>query len=159
MTVSSIAAVLGGNSVLRRKVGTSQELVALTREGLPAGTLDQLAEQMGLSRAVVARALGISDRTLSRRLHAEARLTAAESDRAVRMARILAHARETLGTAEHAAQWLMTPNRVMGGDRPFERLDTDAGAQSVETVLGRIAYGLTAFPGLAGEEPAAVSDL
>jgi len=30
----------------------------------------------------------------------------------------------------------------MGGERPFDRLDTDAGAQSVETVLGRIAYGV-----------------
>ena len=142
MTVSAIAAVLGGNAVLKRRVGTPRELVELTREGLPAIALDTLSEQMKLSRAVVARALGISERTLSRRSQTHARLTPAESDRAVRMARILAQGRETLGTPAKAAHWLMTPNRVMAGERPFERLDTDAGAQSVETVLGRIAYGI-----------------
>ena len=142
MTVAAITAVLGGQTVLRRRVSTSRELVELTREGLPAGALDMLSEEMQLSRSVVARALGISERTLSRRSHTQARLTAAESDRAVRMARILAQARETLGSPAHAAQWLMTPNRVMNGDTPFDRLDTDAGVQSVETVLGRIAYGI-----------------
>ncbi len=142
MTISNIAAVLGGQKVLRRRVMTGQELVALTREGLPAETLDLLSTQMGLSRSVIARSLGISARTLTRRSHSRARLTAAESDRAVRMARILAQAREVFKTSEKAARWMMTTNRAMDGDTPFERLDTDAGAQTVETILGRIAYGL-----------------
>ncbi len=142
MTVAMIAAVLGGDSTLRRKVGTQRELVELTREGLPAGALDTLAGEMKLSRAAVAKALGISGRTLSRRVHAQARMTAVESDRVVRMARLLAMARETLGTDGKARDWMVTPNRVMGGERPFDRLDTDAGAQSMETVLGRIAYGV-----------------
>ena len=142
MTISNIAAILGGQKVLRRRVMTGQELVALTREGLPAETLDLLSTQMGLSRSVVARSLGISARTLTRRSHSRARLTAAESDRAVRMARILAQAREVFETSEKAARWMMTTNRAMDGDTPFERLDTDAGAQTVETILGRIAYGL-----------------
>ena len=142
MTVAGIATVLGGDVVLRRKVGTTRELVDATREGLPSESLDRLSAQIGQSRSTVARALGISERTLSRRSHTHGRLTATESDRAVRMARILARAHETLGTAEKAAAWLMMPNRTMAGDRPFDRLDTDAGAQSVETVLGRIAYGV-----------------
>ena len=142
MTVSSIAAVLGGDKVLRRRVVSAKELVALTREGLPAETLDLLSAEMGLSRSVVAMSLGISPRTLTRRSHARARLTAAESDRAVRMARILAQAREVFETSEKAARWMMTANRTMEGDTPFERLDTDAGAQTVETILGRIAYGI-----------------
>lgn len=142
MTVTSIATVLGGDSMLRRKVGTARELVELTREGLPAGALDRLAGEMKLSRTAVAKALGISGRTMSRRVHAQARMSAGESDRVVRMARLLAMARETLGTDEKATAWMMAPNRTMAGERPIDRLDTDAGSQSVETVLGRIAYGV-----------------
>ena len=142
MTVAGIAAVLGGDTVLRRRVGTPRELVDLTREGIPASALERLAEQMGLSRLAVARALGISERTLSRRVGSRARMTAGESDRVVRMARLLAQAGETFGSAAKASQWLQTPNRAMGGERPFDRLDTDAGTQSVETVLGRIDYGI-----------------
>lgn len=142
MTVHAIAAVLGGDSMLRRRVGTPRELLELTREGLPAGALDNLAGQMKLSRTAVAKALGISGRTMSRRVHSQARMSAGESDRVVRMARLLAMARETMGTEDKASAWMMTPNRTMGGDRPIDRLDTDAGSQSVETVLGRIAYGM-----------------
>ena len=142
MTVTAIAAVLGGDKVLRRRVGTSRELAALTRDGLPAQVLDVLSEQLSLTRTAVAQALGISARTLSRRTSEMSTLTAGESDRAVRLARIVAQARETLGTREKAARWLITPNRAMGGERPLERLDTDAGVESVATVLGRIAYGV-----------------
>lgn len=142
MTISAIAAVLGGDTVLRRRVGTARELVELTREGIPTRALEQLAEQMNLSRVVIAKALGMSERTLSRRVGAKSRMTAGESDRVVRMARLVAQAGETLGGAANASKWLQTPNRAMGGERPFDCLDTDAGVQTVETVLGRIAYGL-----------------
>ena len=142
MTVMAIARVLGGDKVLRRRVGTAQELVSVTRDGLPAQVLDVLSEQLNLSRGAVAQALGISARTLSRRSAETSTLTAGESDRAVRLARIVAQALETLGTREKAATWLMTPNRAMAGERPFARMDTDAGAETVATVLGRIAYGV-----------------
>jgi putative toxin-antitoxin system antitoxin component (TIGR02293 family) len=43
---------------------------------------------------------------------------------------------------EKASRWLQTPNRALEGELPFNLLDTDAGVQSVETVLGRIAFGV-----------------
>jgi putative toxin-antitoxin system antitoxin component (TIGR02293 family) len=79
---------------------------------------------------------------LSRRIAVNALLTAEESDRMVRLARVLALAKETLGDMEKAGRWLQTSNRALEGDRPFDRLDTDAGVRSVEQVLGRIAYGV-----------------
>ena len=142
MTVAAIAEVLGGKKILHCEVGTPSELVNLTREGLPADILLTLAGDLQMDRRTVARVIGIPERTLSRRLAARQRLSPDESDRMVRFARILALANETLGDMTKVSHWLRSPNRVLQGCAPFELLDTDAGVQSVETVLGRIAYGV-----------------
>ena len=142
MTVAAIAEVLGGRKVLRKKIGTAAELVSLVREGLPAETLPRMAEELSLDRTTVARVAGISGRTLSRRLAAHARLTSEESDRMVRIARVLAHADEIFEDRAKVSRWLQTPNRALEGKTPFELLDTDAGVHAVDTILGRIAYGI-----------------
>lgn len=142
MTISAITERLGGRKALRKNIETSSELVGLTRAGLPTGVVNNVADELAIQRVAVARLLGISERTLSRRVSAKARLTAEESDRMVRLARVLALAKETLGDMEKAGHWLQTPNRALEGDRPFDRLDTDAGVRSVEQILGRIAYGV-----------------
>jgi putative toxin-antitoxin system antitoxin component (TIGR02293 family) len=142
MTVRAISKLLGGKKVLKREIETPSELVTLTREGLPADILPALANELAMDRKVVARALGIPERTLSRRLSSHARFSTGESDRIVRLARVLALASDTFGDMAKASRWLQTPNRVLQGQVPFELLDTDTGVQSVETVLGRIAYGV-----------------
>jgi len=142
MTVAAIAEVLGGRKTLRKQIRSSAELVELTREGLPADILLTLAQELSMQRTVVTRVLGISERTLSRRITKHARLTPEESDRTVRLARVLAIAKETFGSLEKASRWLQTPNRALDGQRPFDILDTDAGVHSVETVLGRIGHGV-----------------
>jgi len=79
---------------------------------------------------------------LTRRLSRHSRLTAAESDRTVRLARVYATAVEMIGNTGKAAEWLRTPNRALGGEVPIDQLDTDLGAKEVENILGRIAYGV-----------------
>jgi putative toxin-antitoxin system antitoxin component (TIGR02293 family) len=142
MTVLAISNVLGGSKVLKRAISSSAELISITREGLPADIVPSLANELSMDRASVAKVVGISGRTLSRRIASNSRLSAEESDRTIRVARILTLAKDTLGDREKASLWLKTPNRVLHGHTPFELLDTDAGVQSVETVLGRIAYGV-----------------
>jgi putative toxin-antitoxin system antitoxin component (TIGR02293 family) len=142
MTVEAIAYVLGGKKMTRRRISSATDLVDLTREGLPADTLSSLADRLSMDRKKVAEVLGIPVRTLSRRLASRSRLSVVESDRTVRLARILALADDTFGDMEKASRWLQTPNRVLHGDAPFDLLDTDAGVESVVTVLGRIAYGV-----------------
>jgi len=142
MTISAIAEVLGGRKALKRKIETSSDLARATRAGLLVDSLDTLAHELSIQRLAVATLLGISERTLTRRATSNGRLTAAESDRVVRLARVLALAKETLGSMEKASRWLQTSNRALEGDKPIDRLDTDIGVRSVEQVLGRIEYGL-----------------
>jgi putative toxin-antitoxin system antitoxin component (TIGR02293 family) len=142
MTVAAITAVLGGRKVLKRKVTSDNDLRAMTREGLPVKTLPALAEELDVERKILAKVVGISDRTLSRRLASGSRLSAEESDRTMRVARVVAAAMDTFGDPEKAAHWLKTSNRVMEGQTPLSLLDTDAGVKWVETILGRIAWGI-----------------
>jgi putative toxin-antitoxin system antitoxin component (TIGR02293 family) len=142
MTATAISEVLGGRKMLRRRVECDFELIALTRAGLPVQTLTRVAEELNVERKELARIVGISERTLSRRMGSGERLTAEESDRTVRLARVVAHARKTFGTTAKAALWLQTPNRALEGQKPLTMLDTDSGAREVDTILGRIEYGL-----------------
>lgn len=142
MGTQAIAEVLGGRKVLGKTIKKENDLAQLVRDGLPVTSVTALAEKLDVAKAVLSRKLGISQRTLTRRLSQRSRLTAAESDRTVRLARVYAHAVEMIGDEKRAVEWLRTPNRALGGERPLEQLDTDLGARSVEDILGRIAYGV-----------------
>jgi putative toxin-antitoxin system antitoxin component (TIGR02293 family) len=142
METEAIAEVLGGRKVLGKAIKKPDDLARLVRKGLPAGSVSALAEKLELGNAVLSRKLGIPQRTLTRRMSQGSRLTAAESDRTVRLARVYAHAVEMIGDKKKAVEWLRTPNRALGGERPLDQLDTDLGARTVEDILGRIAYGV-----------------
>ena len=142
MATHSVPEVLGGEVVLGKPMGKGGALAELVREGLPVKALFLLAERLDLRQAEISEKIGIPQRTLTRRITQHARLTAAESDRAVRLAQVYSTAAETLGDGDKAAQWLKTPNRALRGGRPLDQLDTDPGVREVEDVLGRIAYGV-----------------
>jgi putative toxin-antitoxin system antitoxin component (TIGR02293 family) len=142
MATHSVPDVLGGELVLGRAVNQCGALAELVREGLPVKALLLLAERLDIRQAEISEKIGIPKRTLTRRLAQHSRLTAIESDRAVRLAQVYSTAAETLGDGDKAAAWLKTPNRALRGGRPLDQLDTDPGVREVEDVLGRIAYGV-----------------
>ena len=138
----TISRLLGGEGILGGPGQSAPALAQLVRKGLPAESLLRLAERLDLRQAEISARIGIPQRTLTRRLARHGKLTAAESDRTVRLAQVFANAAETLGSEEKAAQWLKTPNRALRGGRPLDQIDTDPGVREVEDVLGRIAYGV-----------------
>jgi len=140
MTVAAIAVVLGKSAALRRRV--EFELTNMTREGLSAEAIASLAEDLSIERTTLARVVGTSDRKFSVRLASGSRLSADESKRVARIARVVAKSVDTFGTLEKASHWLNGSNRALGGQVPLDLLRADEGAQEVETILGRIDYGL-----------------
>lgn len=142
MEIQAIAEILGGRKVLGKVIKNSDDLTHLVRKGLPAGSVTALATRLHVGNIVLSRKLGIPQRTMTRRLSQASLLTPAESDRTVRMARIYSNAVEMIGDEEKAIEWLSTPNRALGGERPLDHLDTDTGTRKVEDILGRIAYGV-----------------
>jgi putative toxin-antitoxin system antitoxin component (TIGR02293 family) len=113
-----------------------------TGEATSASILDELAahgfERGELFDIVVPR------RTLARRRRAGERLSADESGRAVRLARITAIAERVFGESAKVHRWLRKPNRALAGAVPLELLRTETGAYAVEQALVQIEYGIVA---------------
>jgi putative toxin-antitoxin system antitoxin component (TIGR02293 family) len=140
-------AVLGETSAilgLRRPVTSRLGLMAVIRKGLPSSSLESVAKRMGLSAIATVESLGLAKRTIARRLQEKQALTVEESERVVRLARVLAEATHVLGSAEKARRWLQKPSRALGGEMPLQMLDTDIGGNAVLEELGRIDYGVFA---------------
>jgi putative toxin-antitoxin system antitoxin component (TIGR02293 family) len=62
--------------------------------------------------------------------------------RLYRLSTVHEHATDVFEDSDIAWDWLKTPNRALGGEIPLQRLETDEGSQQVETILGRIEYGV-----------------
>jgi putative toxin-antitoxin system antitoxin component (TIGR02293 family) len=142
MSIAEIVEVLGGKRTFKRQIRKADDLVEQVRAGLPASTVIMLADTLNLNKSQVAERLNIPSRTLSRRLASKSRLTHDESDRTLRMAKVVALANEVLGAEDKASRWMVAPNRALGGRKPFDQLDTELGVRSVEEILYAIAYGM-----------------
>jgi len=137
-----IHALLGGQRTFRlRKGPTLLGLHEAAVHRLPVDVIDTLGENLGTRREAILQTIAVSPRTLARR-RKEGVLSAEESDRAVRIARIAALAEDVLGGRREAVEWLRQPNRSLGGYAPLELVRTDTGAAMVADVLGRLEYGV-----------------
>lgn len=119
--------------------------IAITRKisrGLGYQSLVRFQEMSLLSLKEIADLVSISERTLSRRKE-RGRLDPEESDRLLRVARVFAKALELFdGDASAARNWLHTPARALGGERPIDLARTDLGSREVEALVDRIEHGV-----------------
>ena len=83
----------------------------------------------------------IPPRTLSHRKAKGERLTHDESDRAMRVARLLALADAVFGDHTKALVWLGTPAGLFAGKSGFELMVSEAGARLVEEALVQLDEG------------------
>ena len=119
----------------------AQYLLPLIRKGLPASSLEQMAVALGLTKSLLAEKLRIAKRTLARKESAHLALSADESEKVMRVARIRNLARSLFNSDEGISQWLMKPDAALGNRAPLDFLDTELGAREVEDLIQSIAYG------------------
>jgi putative toxin-antitoxin system antitoxin component (TIGR02293 family) len=141
MTVLGIAERLGGEDVLRKVVRSDLELAELIHDGFPVGSVDAVL-QSGLLQPDELYGLVVPRRTLAHRKEKQGTLSSDQSDRLARVVRMLTRAEEALGDRDKATRWMRKENRALGGKRPIDLLESDAGARMVERVLGRIEHGV-----------------
>jgi putative toxin-antitoxin system antitoxin component (TIGR02293 family) len=118
------------------------DLARIVERGLPTTRL-ALLKQHGLTFTEVSEIV-ISPRTLKHRKARRERLSDEETDRLVRVARIVALANSVFRNSQKALQWLRTESDRMGGRRPLSMLRTDAGGRLVESRLWQIDEGIFA---------------
>jgi putative toxin-antitoxin system antitoxin component (TIGR02293 family) len=137
---ANVLAILGGRKALGSTPRTSGDFIALVRSGLPYSSLRSATKALAFSLQDLEGSLHLSSRSLHRRRGA--RLTPVESERVMRLVRVAARAGRVLGDMPAALDWLVSPNRALGGQPPIELLDTDLGTEEVLQVLGRIEFGI-----------------
>lgn len=116
-------------------------VVTLVRRGLPFATLDEVASAAGVGRLAMARVIGLPPTTLARRRESGT-LTTEESDRLVRVARLVGMTWEMMrGDGNAARRWLKEGHDLIDGESPLERASTEAGGREVEQLIGRLRYG------------------
>jgi putative toxin-antitoxin system antitoxin component (TIGR02293 family) len=71
-------------------------------------------------------------------------LTAAESERTERLARVIASAEVVWDDRADAKEWLLTPHPELNGKKPLDAAMSELGARQVEELLDRIYYGIPA---------------
>ena len=136
--MDAVVEILGGKRTLGADPRRESDFIPIVREGVPFPAFQKASASLELSLTDLERALGLSARSLLRRKRG--RLTPVESERFLRLVRVVARAEHVLGARDAALDWLRTPNPALGGEKPMSLLDTEIGAHAVNEVLGRIEY-------------------
>ncbi len=118
------------------------ELVRVLRTGVPVTVFAKLATEIGTSQAVLGKIIGLPSSTLTRRRQSK-RLSPDESDRLYRVASAYRNALQLFEGDRTAAQrWLNEPAKALGGSKPIDYLDTEAGAEAVHDLILRLEHGV-----------------
>jgi putative toxin-antitoxin system antitoxin component (TIGR02293 family) len=110
-------------------------------EGRLAPAVIKRLISLGLQRAEIDAAI-IPLRTLQHRRSRRERLTLEESDRVLRVIRVLSLAESVYGSRERALAWLRNAHARLGGRAPLSMLNTDTGSRIVEDLLVQIDEGM-----------------
>lgn len=119
------------------------ELDEMISKGLPKGALKASVDRIYLSAEDRKQLLYriIPEATYKRRRDS---LSAEESERAERLARIFATAAHVWNSEEDARIFLTTPHAMLQGHSPLDVSMTELGARRVEELLWRLYYGIAA---------------
>jgi putative toxin-antitoxin system antitoxin component (TIGR02293 family) len=110
-------------------------------EGRLAPSVIKRLSALGLERSEID-AVVIPTRTLQHRRSRRQKLTVEESDRVLRVIRVLSLTESIYGGRERALEWLRMPNARLDGRAPLSLLKTDTGSRIVEELLIQIDEGM-----------------
>jgi putative toxin-antitoxin system antitoxin component (TIGR02293 family) len=127
-----------GQSEVMNELGVVQKI----HERLPTNVVEKFLGE-GIAWIELEKVL-IPRRTFTHRIKNNERLSVEESDRAVRIARILAQAESVFGNKDKAMNWLRSRMKKFADLAPMQLMDTDAGSRLVEEALIQIDEGFFA---------------
>jgi putative toxin-antitoxin system antitoxin component (TIGR02293 family) len=138
--VQKMSVLMGGTILL--KINSIGDLAERVSEGLPKAALRNIVRRLydSPAEANVLMYRIVPEATYKRRT----RLTAAESERTERLARVIASAEVVWDDRADAKKWLLTPHPELNGKKPLDAAMSELGARQVEELLDRIYYGIPA---------------
>jgi len=119
---------------------TEADILRVVEQRLGPAVIKRLTA-LGLERSEIDEAV-IPARTLQHRRSRREKLTVEESDRVLRIIRVLSSAEALYGSRERALLWLRKPHARLEGRTPLSLLKTDTGSRIVEELLVQIDEGM-----------------
>ena len=116
------------------------ELAEIVEKGIPTDSIAFLRHS-GLTFSEVS-SIVISPRTLKHRKARGQNLSNEETERLVRVGRVLALAEQIFGSHDKALLWLRTPDDRLNNRTPLSMLPTEAGGRLVDKMLWQIDEGI-----------------
>jgi putative toxin-antitoxin system antitoxin component (TIGR02293 family) len=116
------------------------DLARITEEGISTDSLSALKDR-GLTFSEISEII-ISPRTLKHRKARREPLSHEETDRVVRVARILSLAEDVFASREKALMWLRMPDERLENRSPIKMLTTESGGRLAENMLWQIDEGI-----------------
>jgi putative toxin-antitoxin system antitoxin component (TIGR02293 family) len=143
VTPTRIADVMGGPSILGRRLASLASLNEAVSKGLPKAALRQTATRIFDDRAEQRQFMNriVPEATFKRRRD---RLSASESERTERVARVMASAEFVWSNRADARRFLTTSHPALKGRSPLDASFSELGARQVEEILDKIFHGLPA---------------
>jgi putative toxin-antitoxin system antitoxin component (TIGR02293 family) len=121
-------------------LANSFEMARVVEQGLPTDCVEELKDK-GLTFTEIAQIV-IPPRTLKHRKARGERLSAEETERFLRVVRVLELAERIFGNREKALDWLRAPDERMENRASLSLIGTEAGARLVEGQLWAIDEGM-----------------
>jgi putative toxin-antitoxin system antitoxin component (TIGR02293 family) len=119
---------------------TEGEILRIVEERLAPSVIKRLSA-LGLERSEID-AVVIPSRTVQHRRSRREKLTVEESDRVLRVIRVLSLTESIYGNRERALDWLRKPHARLDRRTPLSLLKTDTGSRIVEELLIQIDEGM-----------------
>jgi len=138
---ASARALARVGEMLNVPLKTPVDVVRLTKARIEPNAVDELIKQ-GYKKSDIHWV--VPARTLTHRRKNHERLTTEESGRWFRAAKLQALAKEVLGDDDAALRWLHKPRKAFDNLSAIELMQTEAGGQIVEEVLGQLDAGFFA---------------
>ncbi len=124
-----------------RPPASEAEVLRIVEGRLPPSVVKRLLT-LGLERSEIHDTV-IPARTLQHRRSRREKLTLEESDRVLRVVRLLSSAESVYGNRERALAWLRKPHARLEGRSPLSLAKTDTGSRIVEELLIQIDEGMS----------------
>lgn len=116
-------------------------LLGQINEGLDGKVASLIVDWAKITQNDLRKMSGIPSTTFSRSL--KARFSADQSERLVRIIRVLDRAVELFeGDKDEAQKWLNEPNRALGWKVPAELMASETGAYEVMKLITRLEHGV-----------------
>lgn len=120
---------------------TSFEKIGMIKEGISKKDLENLKEKAGFDYNQLSKVLSVARATLINKKGNE-KFDVSLSEKIVNVADIYSYGYEVFEDENRFNSWIFRSNKALGGQSPYDLLDSQYGREEVKNLIGRVDYGV-----------------